>query len=593
MPVGVPSSNPGLPFRAGGFASLAEGLDYAARGETGFCFFGPRGTLETALSYAELRERALDLAARLGSLGLGRGERVALVAETDPDFVSLFFACQYAGLVPVPLPLPINFAGHAPYVARLAAVLRTARARAAFGSPELVPLLRQAAASTRPAFVGTVAELEALPAEGPIAPLGGEEACYVQFSSGSTQAPKGILVTQRALMANIDANAAQGGLAIRAGDRCVSWLPLYHDMGLVGCCLTPALVQGSVDFFASTSFARRPLLWLKLIAEQGGTIAFSPTFGYQLCAKRATAADVAGLDLRSWRVAGVGAEVIRPSVLEAFAETFAGAGFDRRAFLPSFGLAEATLAVTLTPPGTGYALDTVERGPAFDRMGLALAVTDELDRDEKATRSFVVCGVPLPGHEVEIRDKHGRKRPERCVGRIHVRGPSVMRGYVGGDAEIPSPLTPDGWLDTGDLGYLVAGSLVVTGRSKDLIIVNGRNIWPQDLEWAAEGVEGVRTGDAAAFAVSDPDRGERVVLVVECRLPSRERRAELRRAVQAALQETSGVEVEVVLVPPRSLALTTSGKLSRAATQAAYLDGSLRDLDAADADEALPVLAMA
>ena len=166
MPVGVPSSNPGLPFRAGGFASLAEGLDYAARGETGFCFFGPRGTLETALSYAELRERALDLAARLGSLGLGRGERVALVAETDPDFVSLFFACQYAGLVPVPLPLPINFAGHAPYVARLAAVLRTARARAAFGSPELVPLLRQAAASTRPAFVGTVAELEALPADG-------------------------------------------------------------------------------------------------------------------------------------------------------------------------------------------------------------------------------------------------------------------------------------------------------------------------------------------------------------------------------------------------------------------------------------------
>jgi fatty-acyl-CoA synthase len=169
-----------------------------------------------------------------------------------------------------------------------------------------------------------------------------------------------------------------------------------------------------------------------------------------------------------------------------------------------------------------------------------------------------------------------------------------MRGYVGGDEEVPSPLTAGGWLDTGDLGYLAGGSLVVTGRSKDLIIVNGRNIWPQDLEWAAESVEGVRTGDAAAFAVSDPDRGERVVLAVECRLPSPERRAELRRSIQAVLQETSGVEVEVVLVPPRSLALTTSGKLSRAATQAAYLDGSLRDLDSADADvEDAAVLATA
>ena len=577
MPVGLPSVSRRQPFRAGGFASLAEGLDYAAAGETGFSFFGPRGTLEVALPYAELRERARDLALRLGSLRLERGSRVGLIAETDPTFVVLFFACQYAGLVPIPLPLPVNFAGHEAYIERLAAVLRAAKVGVVFGSPALEPLLQRAAASAGTCRVSSIIELATQPATGSIAPLGVDEVCYIQFSSGSTHAPKGIVVTQRALMANVDANARHG-LAIRPGDRCVSWLPLYHDMGLVGCCLTPALVQGSVDFLASTSFARRPLLWLRLMAEQGGTIAFSPTFGYQLCARRAAASDLAGLDLRGWRVAGVGAEMIRPTALDAFAQAFADSGFDRRAFLPSFGLAEATLVVTLTEPGTGYALDTVERGAAFDREGLAVAAHEEPGDGSPATRSFVVCGRPLPGHEVEIRDEHGGRRPERVVGRIHVRGPSVMQHYIALTDEIASPLSDDGWLDTGDLGYLAAGSLIVTGRSKDLIIINGRNIWPEDLEWAAERVEGVRAGDVAAFSVSDQERGERVILAVECRQGTAERRADLRRAVQATLREASGVDASVLLVAPRSLPLTTSGKLSRAATRAAYLGGSLLDL---------------
>ena len=585
MPVSLPSSSRRLPFRAGGFSSLAEGLDYAAKGETGFSFFGPRGTLEATLGYRELRERALDFAARLGSLRLARGSRVGMIAETDPGFVALFFACQYAGLVPVPLPLPVNFAGHEAYLDRIAAVLQAAKVRAVFGSTALLPLLQKATASGSSVPVGSIAELAAQPARGAIAPLAGDEASYIQFSSGSTQAPKGIVVTQRALMANIDATARHG-LAIGAGDRCVSWLPLYHDMGLVGCCLTPAMVQGSVDFLASTSFARRPLLWLKLIAQEGGTIAFSPSFGYQLCAKRAAASDLAGLDLRTWRVAGVGAEVIQPTALEAFAAAFAGAGFDRRAFLPSFGLAEATLVVTLTKPGAGYTLDTVERGPAFDSTGLAVAASEGPDQSGRATRSFVVCGTPLPGHEVEIRDPQGVRRPGALRRRIYVRGPSVMQRYVAVDDEVASPLTVDRWLDTGDLGYIAAGSLIVTGRSKDLIIINGRNIWPQDLEWAAERVEGVRAGDTAAFSVSDLERGERAILAVECRLGDEQRRADLRRRVQATLQETSGIEVTVLLVPPRSLPLTTSGKLSRAATRAAYLSGSLPGLpDMPDLDE--------
>ena len=442
MPVGVPSSNPGLPFRAGGFASLAEGLDYAARGETGFCFFGPRGTLETALSYAELRERALDLAARLGSLGLGRGERVALVAETDPDFVSLFFACQYAGLVPVPLPLPINFAGHAPYVARLAAVLRTARARAAFGSPELVPLLRQAAASTRPAFVGTVAELEALPAEGPIAPLGGEEACYVQFSSGSTQRAQG----RPGHAAGADGQhrtRSPSTAAWRSGPAtaAVSWLPLYHDMGLVGCCLTPALVQGSVDFCRQHELRAPPAALAQADRrEQGGTISFSPTFGYELCARRAPPRTSPASTCGRWRVAGIGGEMIRPAVARGLRRDASRAPASTgSAFLPSYGLAEATLAVTFAPLGTGV---RAGHGGARRRVRphgrWRLAVPTSSTATSSATRSFVVCGRPLPGHEVEIRDEHGRKRPERCVGRICVQRPEPDAGYFGSDEATPA-----------------------------------------------------------------------------------------------------------------------------------------------------------
>jgi fatty-acyl-CoA synthase len=584
----TPTSNPALPFRVEGFATLPAGLDYAAKGVTGLNFFSSRGDLVEVLPYRVLRERALDLALRLAGGGLERGDRVAIVAETSADFVTTFFACQYAGLVPVPLPLCINIGGHDAYVQRLRGMLVSASARLAVGPADLMATLREAALGTDVTSVATAAEIGSWPqAAAPAAPLGPDDPCYIQYSSGSTSFPRGVLVTQRAIAANAFA-IARHGLALGPGDRCTSWLPLYHDMGLVGCCLTPVMTQVTVDYLPSTAFARRPLLWLKLLSDHGGTISFGPTFGYELCTRRAQSAMPEGLDLRRWRVAGIGGEMIRANVLAEFAERFASLGFDAKAFLPSYGLAEATLAVTFAPRGAGVVVDTVDRGRALaiERR----AVPAEESRSARPTRSFAVCGRPMPGYAVEIRDAHGQVQPERRIGRVCIKGPSLMSGYFRNDVATHGVLLEDGWLDSGDLGYLVDGQLVITGRSKDLIIVGGRNIWPQDVEWAVEHLEGVRAGDAAAFAVNGEDDRERVVVVVQCRATAADAQEGLRAVVAAVVRKVAGVECEVVLAPPRSLTFTTSGKLSRAAVKADYLSGAIRDVAATPAQRALEQL---
>lgn len=564
----TPSTNSRLAFRVHGFDHLLEALAYAARGETGYNFFDSRGRLCAVLPYRELAERARELARRLAACGFPRGSRVALLAETSPQFILAFFACQYAGYVPVPLPLAMHLGSRGAYVQRLARMMAAARAVMAVGSLEGVAVLREAAVV---AGVLEVVPVEALEAAAPAAtdprPLQASEPCYIQFSSGSTTEPRGVLVSHRALMANTAA-IARHGVRLQAGDRCVSWLPLYHDMGLVGCCLTPVFAQISVDYLATRVFAGRPLLWLELLSRQQGTIAFSPTYGYEL-AVRAAMRRGGGeeLDLRCWRVAGVGGEMIRPEVLDRFARLFAASGFDRRAFLPSYGLAEATLAVSFAPLGRGLVVDRVGRGPGFEREGLVVPAAEG-----EACYRFVRCGVPLPEVQVEVRDESGRPLPDRRVGRVFVRGPSVMDGYVGRPELTRRVLDRDGWLDTGDLGYRTDGELVITGRAKDLIVHGGRNLWPQDIEWAVERIEGVRR--AAAFGVEEEER-ERVVVVAECR-PSSACEA-LCAKIRGVVRREFGVEAEVLLVPLRTLAHTTSGKLSRATVREDYRRGRLQE----------------
>ncbi|GBQ84443.1 fatty acyl-AMP ligase [Asaia krungthepensis] len=552
--------------RHGDFPTFSAALDYAAQGTAGFNIYNGRGQLLEALPYSLLREQAVETARRLLGAGLVPGDRVAIVAESDGDFARIFFGCQYAGLVPAPLPLPIAFGGREAYISTLRGMVAASGARAVV-VPELIgSWTADIIAGLDLAFGGSPAELLALPPSGEALPvIGAEDLSYLQFSSGSTRFPMGVAVTQTAGMANARAIARDGLQVREAGDRCVSWLPLYHDMGLVGFFLTPMTCQLTVDLLPTREFARRPHVWLDLISRNRGTIAYSPSFGYELCARRPVSGD---LDLSCWRIAGIGGDMIRHHILENFAERFSTYGFDGRAFVASYGMAEATLAISFAPLDTGIVTDTIDLR-VLETDGIARPSNDP----SHALRTFVLCGVALPDHDVQVRSASGALMQERHVGMVYVRGPSLMRGYFGREAETAEVLDPKGWLNTGDLGYMLNDQVVITGRAKDLIIINGRNIWPQDLEWSAEHeITTLRSRDVAVFAVEE-EQGERIVALVQCRATNDEDRARLREETMGLFRRQHGVDVDVILVPPHTLPQTSSGKLTRARAKAMLLAG--------------------
>jgi fatty-acyl-CoA synthase len=558
----------GIEQRPGTFATLPDALDYAAGGETGLNFYSVGGDLTEALAYRSLRTEAIALARKLLALGLQRHDRVAIIAETGRDFVRMFFGCQYAGLVPVPLPLPFAFGGRDAYVAHIGRLIAEAKATSLFTPKALLDWFSPFAEQQRLAICSTVADLAAAPDTGAALPaIGTDDTAYLQFSSGSTRFPIGVVIKQRALMANISAILSHG-LEIRPDDRAVSWLPLYHDMGLVGFLLSPLAGQVTVDLLATQDFARRPQLWL---SKGGGTISYSPSFGYDLCMRRERAIAKADLDLSRWRIAGIGGDMIRPAKLSAFAKAFATCGFRAEAFLPSYGMAEATLAISFAPIGRGIETDTIDLD-LMEQTGIIQAPT----ATSRRVRTVVLCGVPLPNHEIEIRGEDGGVLPDRRVGLIFARGASVMDGYSDRPDETSAQLSADGWLATGDLGYRLGKTLVVTGRAKDLIIINGRNIWPQDLEWTVErSSPEVRTGDVAAFSVEE-DGQEVLILAVEARSitdPAASRR--LIEDVSGTIRAQHGLDCRVILLTPGSLSYTSSGKLSRSMTRQHYLAEAL------------------
>ncbi len=594
------TTNSAHSFNTGNFGTLTQALDYAAAGETGFNFFTSRGDLQSVLPYASLRDDAMQLARALVGAGLPRNARMVLVADTSPDFMRYFFACQYAGLIPVPLPLPVNLGGRVSYLRQLRRMTERAGARMAVAPAALADYLREGLAGLDVPMVGAHADFDDLPATGELRPFGADDACYIQYSSGSTRLPRGVAISQRAVTANCSA-IIRHGLAVRPGDRCTSWLPLYHDMGLVGFCLAPILSQLSVDYIATSDFARRPLSWLKVLSSTGGTLSFSPSFGYDLCVRRAAKMPLDDIDLSSWRVAGIGGDMIRADVLSQFAETFAETGFRATSFLASYGMAESTLAVSFTELDAGIRTYRAASAPVAAKQrngaanghhgtnghrhvngikavngganGHANGHANGTANGHQRERAYVVCGRPLPGHRVEVRGTDGSRLPDRQIGRVFVQGPSVMAGYFDDPDGTAEVLDNKGWLNTGDMGYLIDGDLVVTGRSKDLIILNGRNIWPQDVEWAVEQLPTVRTGDVAAFSIADDLVGEAVVVAVQCRVTEPEARRALQREISAVVRISAGVDCTVVLVPPHGLPHTSSGKLSRTQTRSNYLAG--------------------
>ncbi len=567
--VKTPTLNRDLPLRISDFSTLAEGLDYAAQGVTGFNFYSGRGALSHVLPFSELRRRALMTARKLMSIGLHRKERVAIVAETGPEFVVTFFACQYAGLIPCPVPYSMYIGGREAYEQRIAGMLKAADASAIVTPAEQVDSIKGAAQLAGVKIVLTHDELAAKPeAIAKLQGFAGDDVAYIQYSSGSTSAPKGVLISQRAIMDNARAIAVFGTDA-KPGDRGFSWLPLYHDLGLVGFCLTPLLGQFSVDYLATTAFARRPGLWLKLISDNRCTISFSPTFGYDLAAKR-IGAEAAKLDLSCWRSAGIGGDMVRPDVLAEFGKALEVAKFAPTAFLPCYGMAESTLAISFPRSGQPLRVDHVSRHAVRNENLATPAQAGGAD-----SRGYVVCGRVIPGHTMEVRNSAGSVLGEREIGRIFVKGPSVMSGYYNNAEATSDTISPDGFLDTGDMGYLLGDEIVITGRVKDLILHNGRNIWPQDIEWTAEQYAHLKSGDVAAFAVEGDDGDDEVVVLVECRAVETVEQDSLRREVAKLVHQGSGVDCKVELVAPRSLPFTSSGKLSRAGARAKYLAGEM------------------
>ena len=558
-----------LPRRFSDFDTLGDALDYAAQGQRGFNFHDARAALVRAYPFSELRDDALAAAKRLVAFGIKPGDRVALIADTEPQFCALFFGAVYAGALPVPLPLPTSFGGKDSYIEQIGVQLDSCEPALLLFPDEIEELAGAAGQSRNIPVSGwdVFAAKDAPEVELPAADS--SDIAYLQYSSGSTRFPHGVAVSHKALLHNLGSHAH--GMLIGDTDRCISWLPFYHDMGLVGCFLSMVANQVSTDYLKTSDFARRPLSWLDLITRNEGTsCSFSPTFGYEICARRiGSQSNVKErFDLSRWRLAGNGADMIRPDVMQRFTDACAPAGFDAKAFLPSYGLAEATLAVTLMPSGEGMEVELVEE----------TELSGEKQSDGKRPKRFraiVNCGKPVRDTVLEIRQENGAVLAEKTVGKVWMKGPAVMECYYG-DQEATDACLVDGWLDTGDMGYLSEGYLYIVGRAKDMIIINGKNHWPQDIEWAVEQLPGFKAGDIAAFAITTPGGEETPAVLVQCRTSDEIERLRLRNEIKEKVRAITGMNCVIELVPPRTLPRTSSGKLSRAKARNLYLSGDIQ-----------------
>ena len=565
-PPAAPAAPGTSPGPATGATTLVEVLDLQA----GRAPDQPALLLESGpLTYGGLREEAARRALWLYRQRIEPGDRVALMLPTGLDFLGLFFGALWAGAVPVPLYPPVRVEELADYLQRQRRILENAGARLLVVDPRA-----RAVGGVLQGLVPGLGSVEPAPQEvpgepAPPWPAPPEALALIQYTSGSTASPRGVALTHANLLANIRAYGER--LAVRPDDVVVSWLPLYHDMGLIGALLgslyhgLPLVLEAPEDFLA------RPSRWLRALSRHRGTIAAAPNFAYELCARRVPEGELAGLDLSSWRAALNGAEPVRPDTLERFAARFGPLGFRREALLPCYGLAEASVALALPSPGRGPVVDRVVRR---DLELSGHAVPAELGEDAVG---FPSCGTPLAGMELRVADGAGRELPERRQGRILFRGPSAMQGYFGNPQATAAVRDATGWIDTGDLGYLAEGELYVTGRVKDLILKAGRNLHPRDLEAAAAEVPGVRRGCVAAFGVPGEEQGtEDLVVVAESRLRSPGGRRELAGAVAARVAAEAGLPPDrVLVVGPRLLPKTPSGKLRRSACRERYLDGSL------------------
>lgn len=542
--------------------TLTRALE-ALQGESrhGFTFVRADGE-ERWFSFGELVGLGARRAAALRARGVAKGDRVALVVPEGEEFVLSFIGAVMAGAIPVPMYPAVSFRNLHVYHDTVSHIAGAAGAK-----------LMVTTASSREFVAPAAPRIPGLTGLVTVDDLGGDhgsliehaepgDTAFLQFTSGSTSRPKGVVVTHDNLRANTEAFVKEGLAVDIDVDKGVSWLPMFHDMGLIGFVIGPLFGSVDVVFLPTASFVRRPGVWLEALSRHKGTITYAPNFAFQLVAKRVKERDLAELDLSPLRATGSGAEPINAKTLRDFADKLAPAGFDRRSFLASYGMAEATLAISFVPRGAGLTADAVDP-KALEQGKAAPAATD-------AAREIVSCGRSFAGHEVAIVDERGARLGERAVGEIIVKGPSVCAGYYG-EPELTAEAIRDGWLHTGDLGYVAGGEIYVCGRLKDLIIIRGRNFYPSDIEWAVGDLPGVRRGNVVAFSVDTAGEEQLVVCVEGTRADAQS----IREGAAKVVNDDFALNVrEVVVIPLGALPRTSSGKPQRRKTKQMYVDGA-------------------
>ena len=496
------------------------------------------------------------------------GDRVAIMLPTGREFFAAFYGALYAGCVPVPLYPPARPSQIEDHLRRIAGIVANAGAALLVTDPRAKPLghlLRAQCPSLR--GVVTVADLSRAVAVPLPPPPRAQDTAFLQYTSGSTGNPKGVVLSHANLLANLEAMARASGVTAR--DTFVSWLPLYHDMGLIGACMGSLYVGFRLVLMSPLAFLARPGRWLWAIHRHRASVSAAPNFAYELCVNKLDDRELAGLDLGSWRLAYNGAEPVSPDTLERFATRFAPYGLRASAMTPVYGLAESAVGLAFPPLGRGPLVDRVDRA-ALAASGIARPAA----ADDRHAQRIVSCGRALPGHAIRIVDADGGELPERTLGRVQFRGPSATRGYFH-NPEANRRLFDGGWLNSGDLGYLAAGELYLSGREKDLIIRGGHNLYPQELEEAVGRLPGVRPGGVVVFPASDARSGtERLVVLAEIRDDTPANRTRIEAAINGLAVDLIGMPADdIVLAPPRSVLKTSSGKVRRAACRERYERG--------------------
>jgi fatty-acyl-CoA synthase len=535
----------------------------------GFVFVRPDGT-ERFCAFSELCEQAERRAASLHAKGLKKGDRLAIVVPDPDEFVLSFLGAVMGGIVPVPIYPQLSFKNVESYHDTVTHIANASGASMLLTTATTKPYVDPV--QPRVSSLKSILTVDELGAEdhGKIdVAIEPDDLAFLQFTSGSTSRPKGVVVTHRNLAWNSESFMIHGLEKDSSFDKGVSWLPLFHDMGLIGFVIGPLFTNIPVVFMPTASFVRNPRIWLDKIHQHRGTITYAPNFAYALVTKRVKEKDLGDLDLSCLRRAGCGAEPIQAKTLHEFAEKLRPAKFDARAFLPSYGMAEATLAITFVPAFSGVRSDTV------DKAGLEQAVATPAPSSETAA-TLVNCGHAFPEHEIAIVDESGKRLADRQVGQIITRGPSVSKGYYQEPELTAESFKTDEsgvtWLYTGDLGYMVAGEVFICGRLKDMIIVRGRNFYPSDIEWIVSEMPGVRRGNVVAFS-AEIDGEEQLVVTAEGM--STEAAALTSAIAQRVVADFALTPHEVVIVPQGTLPRTSSGKPQRRKTKQMYLDGTL------------------